>query len=721
MNWVSFFILFPIFIYLNISFFVDFNNQNISNLVLLILPLSLLIQVWLFHKIKFTKFILRYAYVCLILSFVLFVSAVKSVSLIQSLPETIKLLTILLIPILLSLVQVKNFLKHFVYLLTLSSTLVSLVFILRPLVFPNFNASDSFLGITVGHGQIAGLLIIVIPLVVGLLISTRSKRFRVVYSVELMILVVALILSLSRGALLIVSSLPILLVIFRSQPKPLRSLVILIIPVVAVLMLVIFAYHQEISGVTSIGIRSLNTLTRQPLNFNTRIQYFTKAISIWRSHVWFGQGLGTYTYYPDSVSSPIAASTYVHNFYLQLLAETGLVSFLIFLLLLGYLLYYSYQETFRHKDIFRLTIFIAVIYSVLYSLFDLNLNQPVLLMIILCLIVFLGRSSDESPSRSFVLPILIFLTIGLSTAFLFWSLLFKHILINSQGFQEQVSRQDPSFINLWNLTDFGNGNKDISLSRHYFNVGDYSQSIRRLIDAAHAPFNRHHDFDTMMRLSEIDFSRLSTHDLINVSYLLNYLYHYYDQGFQKAGPWDQQAPLFALAKKLYLDPRSVNIEIDQKRLIFWVIEGELSKDTQDWPFLSQVLNNPHFSQDPDFATLRHAVDLLNLDRVSSEELISISDTLAQFTPAHPLFRLYHPLAGYLKGRLSDFYFLERRFPESIRILEQAITLDRYSGSLRLRLIHRLQVLGEAEAARSELSRCQSEVSPDCANWLAETY
>lgn len=86
---------------------------------------------------------------------------------------------------------------------------------------------------------------------------------------------------------------------------------------------------------------------------------FSSAISIWSENKLFGVGLKNFRVVCDEknynkiTKENYLCSTHPHNFYLELLVETGIIGFLIFLLFLIGLLRYIYQKSFLINDHFK--------------------------------------------------------------------------------------------------------------------------------------------------------------------------------------------------------------------------------------------------------------------------------------------------------------------------------------------------------------------------------
>ncbi len=125
---------------------------------------------------------------------------------------------------------------------------------------------------------------------------------------------------------------------------------------------------------------------------NVRLEMWNAAIQQWKLEPLFGTGSGTYKYFGRQFRSPqlIADPIYVHNDYLQLLAEYGLAGGALFLIFLGSHLWNGWQN-FRRLALKRVAVssrllsnamalqlgaIPAVVAYMIHSFFDFNLHIP---------------------------------------------------------------------------------------------------------------------------------------------------------------------------------------------------------------------------------------------------------------------------------------------------------------------------------------------------------
>ncbi len=104
-----------------------------------------------------------------------------------------------------------------------------------------------------------------------------------------------------------------------------------------------FLEYTRFEDVRGVGINDANYAVVE------RMAHWQAALEMWRSNFWLGVGLGCYEpAYPEYslINWPFALG-HAHNYYLNLLAEVGLVGFVCYLLWLGSLFWRSWQALYR--------------------------------------------------------------------------------------------------------------------------------------------------------------------------------------------------------------------------------------------------------------------------------------------------------------------------------------------------------------------------------------
>lgn len=205
----------------------------------------------------------------------------------------------------------------------------------------------------------AGAVGMILALLVGVLGDALSRfrtfalsRFRVFTFFSLIPLILALVASWSRGAWIGFAA--AVAVMALALPRKahwglllLAALIVLavalygmgLIPSAIAARLTGFIADLQLEDVRGVGINDANYAVVE------RLAHWQSALEMWRSNFWTGVGLGCYEpAYPQYALAnwPIALG-HAHNFYLNLLAETGLLG------LFGYLVFWGvvFGQTWR--------------------------------------------------------------------------------------------------------------------------------------------------------------------------------------------------------------------------------------------------------------------------------------------------------------------------------------------------------------------------------------
>jgi len=114
-----------------------------------------------------------------------------------------------------------------------------------------------------------------------------------------------------------------------------------LLPASVVARLTDFAAGLRLEDVRGVGINSTNYAVIE------RLAHWQSALEMWRQHFWTGVGLGCYEpAYPAValINWPLALG-HAHNTYLNLLAETGLIGFLAYLVLWAAVFWQTWRIT----------------------------------------------------------------------------------------------------------------------------------------------------------------------------------------------------------------------------------------------------------------------------------------------------------------------------------------------------------------------------------------
>ena len=180
----------------------------------------------------------------------------------------------------------------------------------------------------------AGYLLFALPISLGLLLEARERTAKLFSYTVSILLCSAFILTQSRGAYLsFILPLMILIWIFRKKPKK-ELLIKSIILLSGVLLLVNLLFCLNEDSFSFFFLARDRLADEKDVSLTLREDYWQGALDIFKNYPLLGSGLNTFkTVYPSYQKNPVSFSQYVHNHYLQMLAETGVIGSLPFFLL----------------------------------------------------------------------------------------------------------------------------------------------------------------------------------------------------------------------------------------------------------------------------------------------------------------------------------------------------------------------------------------------------
>ncbi len=241
--------------------------------------------------------------------------------------------------------EVLFFLKIFLY----SSFLISLLFILNTYIFKSINYEKdgaSFYWIYYGHGYISSLIIF--PMLFSFLYM-KNHFFSFIFLISFMF-------SLSKGMFYSLFF-SILFFVNKKYLDFFLKLLILIIFLFAV-----FIYFSK----------SITGFNKTWKIGKARIYYATEAIQIFKKNYLIGIGFGNYNYIGNN---SILSTKYIHNYYLQVLVESGIIGGLIYIKVLHEIFFFLLSKIKKNKYV---VLKIVIFSSMINNLINIDWNLPVL-------------------------------------------------------------------------------------------------------------------------------------------------------------------------------------------------------------------------------------------------------------------------------------------------------------------------------------------------------
>ncbi len=314
---------------------------------------------YLLRRLEST-FAIRALYLVVALSFIALATSLTGIAPLDSLREASGIIlgsAIWLIGALLGSDLKDEVREHSVYILFSLLMVISLILTMIMAISKNLSSFFSFF---YQKDVFASFLLLTSPFTLAKLleeiISERGLNLKVVmYLLAYFIALTTLIFTYSRASLLalfLASPLYIRYIYERLRKAgfPLKNLVRLGIAslVIFSLILATTALRLKLSGrdpVATLRTKVSNAVRISDTSTLARLSFWSAAWDLFKRRPLMGYGLYCYSYvYSDYQFSFLFYSKDPHNYYLQLLAETGILGFLSFVLLLGSTLYFLFRK-----------------------------------------------------------------------------------------------------------------------------------------------------------------------------------------------------------------------------------------------------------------------------------------------------------------------------------------------------------------------------------------
>ncbi|MCU1307855.1 MAG: hypothetical protein JWN45_2550, partial [Acidobacteriaceae bacterium] len=191
--------------------------------------------------------------------------------------------------------------------------------------------------------SLAGYLNLVIPFSIGSMVLARSRWTRWLGLICFATGTAALLLTQSRGGLIAYGGSLLVSILCLVQKRGMRIGILVAIAVTVALSAPMLATYFE-------RLRDVDEFTEL-----SRLAIWASAASMFLARPILGVGFGTYSisslvYVPE----PIGGQLHAHNLYLQLLAETGIVGFLAFFVVVGSIVFRAIKLIKDPDPLFRI-------------------------------------------------------------------------------------------------------------------------------------------------------------------------------------------------------------------------------------------------------------------------------------------------------------------------------------------------------------------------------
>jgi putative inorganic carbon (hco3(-)) transporter len=222
----------------------------------------------------------------------------------------------------------------------------------------------NLLQITWGQSNyLASFFVIIIPITIGYLFYTKSKKTKIFISAALALMSFAMILTLSRGGIL-----ALLIALFILSFRTLKTKTL--IPFLSLVLIVIIVIL--LNPLTYVVINSISNFETSGSVYS-RINFYEDTWNAFLKFPLTGVGFGNLSFYSTFILGKGASSS-AHNIILGMLGEVGIVGALLFFSILGAVISKIYKD-FKSEEneslkLLRWSFFASIIGAFLHSLVE---------------------------------------------------------------------------------------------------------------------------------------------------------------------------------------------------------------------------------------------------------------------------------------------------------------------------------------------------------------
>jgi len=212
---------------------------------------------------------------------------------------------------------------------------------------------------------LAGFLLISILLIIGLIVISKNKKLHKLLPLAFVVNFIGLLTTLSRAALLafLVS---IIFMAFWTRKDKIFSRAVTKFALIAMLIIILFT----VSFPGLIATRAFGTDRLENISNQTRLEQYSKFTGLIKDYWIFGAGLGNYTLASYLNNPGLNGFAYqpIHNTYLLIFTELGLLGAMLLLTFVFYL-YYSISR-FKNWSNQQIISFSCLVALCVIALFD---------------------------------------------------------------------------------------------------------------------------------------------------------------------------------------------------------------------------------------------------------------------------------------------------------------------------------------------------------------
>lgn len=225
----------------------------------------------------------------------------------------------------------------------------------------------------------AGILVQFIPILFIAVLDSKRVQYRRYLLIVLAFCTIAMLFNGTRIIWIAVAVLlPLLSILYYRSIKRIFPYIVVSLILAGILVSSVPFLHARVVTLTDMSYRSNSD----------RVLIWKSAWAMFCDHPLIGVGLGQYQhYYQTKYMSPLVKEIHqhAHNNFLQMLAETGLIGFSAYCLMVGSFLYYSFVDWLQSRDTSSLMFFAATLGVGIQGLTDFNFDLNKMMRLYFCL------------------------------------------------------------------------------------------------------------------------------------------------------------------------------------------------------------------------------------------------------------------------------------------------------------------------------------------------
>lgn len=258
---------------------------------------------------------------------------------------------------------------------------------------------------TYGHNHFGAVLLLVIPLVWSYAFNQKVLNKSIIFSLAVLFTVMT-ITTFGRVIIFIVLIQLLLLTFLSKKVNQKGAILLFLLTMGFVFLFFVKTFFSVVSFINNDYLCPFPSLEKQlckPLSQENRQYYWLQAIEGIKDHPLVGYGAGTFRLINKKYRQlPAASTSYAHNEYLEVFAEQGVVGGVIFVFLMGTLIYDVFLIAFkeRKKGEFSLVlsdkkaILVGIVSIYFDALFDFDWNFLGIFCLTLMMMAFVLREKS---------------------------------------------------------------------------------------------------------------------------------------------------------------------------------------------------------------------------------------------------------------------------------------------------------------------------------------